>query len=298
MTRAGWRRSTGTGARTSRVLARSWVDDAFWFETGEGTRKGKNLARDSCGTLSVATHDFDLVVDGEARKVTDKATVAAMAERWAAGGWPARVDDTGLALTAEYSAPSAGPPPWFVYRLLTVKDGRLRSSPSTRVARHAGPSASRRGLGSRAPSRVRLRPAPDDADGRSVSTTRVARHLRAPRARVYRALLDPQAVQRWMVPDGMTSTVHSFEARAPGGEFRISLTYDLPTTKPARPTPATDTFHGVFARARARHEGGADHRVRDRRSGTAGADDDHLRARPMPATAPTWSAPTTACPPG
>src|SRR5262249_49356502 len=32
-------------------------------------------------------------------------------------GWPARADDTGLALTAEYSAPSAGPPPWHVYRL-------------------------------------------------------------------------------------------------------------------------------------------------------------------------------------
>jgi hypothetical protein len=23
-----------------------WVDGAFWFETGEETRKGKNLARD------------------------------------------------------------------------------------------------------------------------------------------------------------------------------------------------------------------------------------------------------------
>ena len=69
-------------------------------------------------TLSVASHDFDLVVEGEARKVTDPATVAAIAERYAAEGWPARVDDTGLALTAEYSAPSAGPPPWLVYRLL------------------------------------------------------------------------------------------------------------------------------------------------------------------------------------
>jgi hypothetical protein len=28
-----------------------------------------------------------------------------------------RVDDTGLALTSDFSAPSAGPPPWFVYRL-------------------------------------------------------------------------------------------------------------------------------------------------------------------------------------
>ena len=40
-----------------------------------------------------------------------------MARRWAAQGWPARPDDTGQALTAEFSAPSAGPPPWHVYRL-------------------------------------------------------------------------------------------------------------------------------------------------------------------------------------
>lgn len=49
--------------------------------------------------------------------MVDPPTMAAMAERWAAAGWPARVDDTGLALTAEYNAPSAGPPPWSVYRL-------------------------------------------------------------------------------------------------------------------------------------------------------------------------------------
>jgi hypothetical protein len=94
-----------------------WVDDAFWFETGERTRKAKNLARDPRCTLSVATHEFDLVVEGEARRATDPPTVAAMAARWAAGGWPCRVDDTGQALTADFSAPSAGSPPWFVYRL-------------------------------------------------------------------------------------------------------------------------------------------------------------------------------------
>ncbi len=43
--------------------------------------------------------------------------VGGLAARWAAEGWPARADDTGLALTAEYSAPSADPPPWHVYRL-------------------------------------------------------------------------------------------------------------------------------------------------------------------------------------
>jgi PPOX class probable F420-dependent enzyme len=95
-----------------------WDDRCFWFETGKGTRKGRNLARDPRCTLSVATQEFDLVVEGEATLVTDAATVASLAARWAAEGWPARVDDTGLALTAEYSAPSAGPPPWHVYRLV------------------------------------------------------------------------------------------------------------------------------------------------------------------------------------
>ncbi|WP_040838943.1 pyridoxamine 5'-phosphate oxidase family protein [Nocardia brevicatena] len=94
-----------------------WVDGAFWFETGEGTRKGRSLARDARCSLSVATHEFDLVVEGTATRITDPATVADMAARWAAGGWPARVDETGRALTAEFSAPSAGPPPWHVYRI-------------------------------------------------------------------------------------------------------------------------------------------------------------------------------------
>lgn len=94
-----------------------WVDGTFWFETGERTRKGRNLARDPRCALSVATAGFDLVVNGTARPVSDPPTVAAMAERWAADGWPARVDDSGQALTAEFSAPSAGRPPWLVYRI-------------------------------------------------------------------------------------------------------------------------------------------------------------------------------------
>jgi len=79
-----------------------------------------------------------------------------------------------------------------------------------------------------------------------VSETRLDRHIRAPRSKVYRALLDPDAVQRWMVPDGMTSEVHEFDARE-GGTFRISLTYDEPTTA-GKTSAQTDTFHGRFVR--------------------------------------------------
>lgn len=79
-----------------------------------------------------------------------------------------------------------------------------------------------------------------------MSETRLVRRIRAPRAVVYRALLDPAAVQQWMVPDGMTSEVHEFEARE-GGGFRISLTYDEPTGT-GKTSSRTDTFHGRFAR--------------------------------------------------
>ena len=100
---------TGIGAE--------WHDGCFWFETGRTTRKGRNVARDPRCTLSVAVDTFDLVVEGEAHEVTDPAIVAELASMWAAGGWPCRVDATGHALTADFSAPSAGPPPWFVYRI-------------------------------------------------------------------------------------------------------------------------------------------------------------------------------------
>src|SRR5262245_30429791 len=94
-----------------------WVDGCFWFETGLGTRKAKNIARDPRCTISVSTHEFDLSLEGEARVVTDPTIVAAMAQRWAGEGWPCHVDESGTALTAEFSAPSAGPPPWHVFQI-------------------------------------------------------------------------------------------------------------------------------------------------------------------------------------
>ena len=56
-------------------------------------------------------------MEGDAALVDEPDVVADLAGRWAAGGWPASVDASGIALTAEYSAPSAGGPPWRVYRL-------------------------------------------------------------------------------------------------------------------------------------------------------------------------------------
>jgi len=79
-----------------------------------------------------------------------------------------------------------------------------------------------------------------------MSSTRVRRRVNAPRASVYRALLDARAVAQWMVPTGMTSHVHAFDARE-GGSFRISLTYDAPTER-GKTTAHTDTYHGRFVK--------------------------------------------------
>lgn len=79
-----------------------------------------------------------------------------------------------------------------------------------------------------------------------MSSTRISRHLNAPRARVYRALLEARAVATWKVPNGMTCHVHEFDPRE-GGSFRISLTYDAPTGT-GKTTARTDTYHGRFVK--------------------------------------------------
>ena len=80
----------------------------------------------------------------------------------------------------------------------------------------------------------------------ATTSTRLSQHVNAPRAAVYRALLDAHAVATWMVPDGMTSQVHAFDARE-GGSFRISLSYDTPSGT-GKTTAHTDTYHGNFVK--------------------------------------------------
>jgi uncharacterized protein YndB with AHSA1/START domain len=79
-----------------------------------------------------------------------------------------------------------------------------------------------------------------------MTTTRIRQHVNAPRDRVYRALIDPEAVATWKVPTGMTCHVHAFDSRE-GGTFRISLTYDA-LTETGKTTAHTDTYHGHFAK--------------------------------------------------
>ena len=94
-----------------------WLDGAFWFQTGSRTRKARNVGRDPRCSVALSIRDADVVVEGEAARVTDPATVARLAGAWAAQGWPAEPDESGSGITAPFNAPSQGPPPWHVYRM-------------------------------------------------------------------------------------------------------------------------------------------------------------------------------------
>jgi len=61
---------------------------------------------------------------------------------------------------------------------------------------------------------------PTGAEGQTV---RLHRALRAPRERIYRAFLEPEAMVKWCAPHGFTAAVHEIDVRV-GGRYRMSFT--------------------------------------------------------------------------
>jgi hypothetical protein len=91
------------------------LDGVWYFTSGPGTRKSRNIAADARCVVSVATQPFDLVLEGSAARVIEADVLRSVADEYNRQGWPAQLE--GDALTAEYSAPSAGPAPWYVYKV-------------------------------------------------------------------------------------------------------------------------------------------------------------------------------------
>jgi hypothetical protein len=90
-------------------------DGDLYFTSGPATRKSRNLVENPACTLSLRLVGIDLIFEGDAQRVVDRLTLDQVTAVFRAGGWPAEVD--GDAITAGYSAQSAGPPPWRLYRL-------------------------------------------------------------------------------------------------------------------------------------------------------------------------------------
>lgn len=57
----------------------------------------------------------------------------------------------------------------------------------------------------------------------ATSTIRLHRVLRATPERVYKAFLDPDAMAKWLPPNGFTGKVHHMDAKV-GGSYKMSFT--------------------------------------------------------------------------
>lgn len=96
----------------------AWLDGDLYVVSGEGTRKSKNLAVHPACALAVRLPGIDITLEGTATRVIDAETLERVAALYRQIGWPAEVDAAAQAFTAQFSAPSAGPPPWQLYRFV------------------------------------------------------------------------------------------------------------------------------------------------------------------------------------
>jgi nitroimidazol reductase NimA-like FMN-containing flavoprotein (pyridoxamine 5'-phosphate oxidase superfamily) len=81
-----------------------WVDDTVNFCTGPEEQKARNLASNPSVVVTTGCnrwdHGLDVVVEGEAERITDQATLERLAAAWAATWdwrWRYRVTDEGFA---------------------------------------------------------------------------------------------------------------------------------------------------------------------------------------------------------
>ena len=88
----------------------AWHDGAFYFTSGPGTRKAKNLALNPECVVTLAAGGIELVLEGQATRVKDDAKLRQLAGVFGSAGWEPTVRDG--AYYHEYGAPSTGPPPW------------------------------------------------------------------------------------------------------------------------------------------------------------------------------------------
>jgi hypothetical protein len=114
-----WLSTVGPDGRPhATAVGAIWADERVYFTSGPGTRKSRNLAADPRCVITVSLDDIDLVIQGSARRVTGSAALEKVAALYRDQGWPAEV--SGDAFTAPYSAPSAGPAPWYLYEVEPV----------------------------------------------------------------------------------------------------------------------------------------------------------------------------------
>lgn len=93
-----------------------WADGALHFAAGPASRKARNVAHDTRCSITTDCEGAHLVLEGRATKVTDEAGLRSIADMYASKyKWPVTVRDGAFHDTE--GAPTAGPPPYEVYRV-------------------------------------------------------------------------------------------------------------------------------------------------------------------------------------
>ena len=92
-------------------LVAGWLDGAVHFVTGLGEQKAVNLLRDPRCVMTTGNNTFreglDVVVEGQAERVLDRALLERLAELWASRlGWPYDVSDQGFHHRSDGAAPN------------------------------------------------------------------------------------------------------------------------------------------------------------------------------------------------
>jgi hypothetical protein len=97
-----------------------WSESALFVASKETARKSRNLAADGRCVVTTDTGELHLVVEGEARRVRDAATLRRASGAFkAVYDWPTVVK--GDELDAEYGAPTSGGPPYAVFEIVPTK---------------------------------------------------------------------------------------------------------------------------------------------------------------------------------
>ena len=76
-------------------------------------------------------------------------------------------------------------------------------------------------------------------------TDTASRFIAAPPAQVYAALVDREALEAWLPPDGMTGRFERFDPR-PGGSYRLVLTYADPSRAAGKATADSDIVEARY----------------------------------------------------
>jgi uncharacterized protein YndB with AHSA1/START domain len=82
-------------------------------------------------------------------------------------------------------------------------------------------------------------------DGSAVRVDRASRLIAAPRDRVYKAFVEPEAIVQWLPPSGARAALEEFDPR-PGGPFRITLIFDEGSQTKRKTSENSDTVDGTF----------------------------------------------------